>query len=189
MRPRPRNHFSLKGSIMADSDKGENAYTVPDSDLLPRYKFTPTGVGCETHKDPICLCDIQMPAQPSNVLATGLTFGALTTQIMGPPTKGNIAAWASLLLGMADAEKQLTTPNTAGGNGHTGNGTPWTDLPDTVRAKMAASYRERTPWSVAKVFLPETLSAADMKYLAKYYNQRLYSKTTAKPATTKESTQ
>lgn len=175
------------GSVRT-ADDHEPVYRIPDPDLLPRYRFHQTAVGCKVHRNPYCLCDVELPNVPTPVSSETLVFGTLALQVTGPLTEHNIVQFAELYLGMWETERILKdAPVTSGGNNHTGNTTPWTELDDTVRCKMQAAYRERVPWSQAKLFLPETTSPAAMRYLSKYYNQRLYSKTTAH-TTTKETT-
>lgn len=175
------------GAPIRQADDHERVYRIPDPDLLPRYRFHQTAVGCKEHRNPYCFCDVKLPAEPTPVSNETLVFGGLALQVTGPLTERNFVQFAELYLGMWETERILkdVPPVTAGGNNHTGNTTPWTELDDTVRCKMQAAYRERMPWSQAKLFLPETTSPAAMRYLSKYYNQRLYSKTTAH-TTTKE---
>jgi hypothetical protein len=163
---------------------------IPDDTLLPRYVFTETGVGCEQHSDPTCLCDVELDAVGvTDVVATDITFGALALQVIGTDlNEKNFVEFASLVLGMADAEAVLVDPTEAEmlaqgitpGNKHKGQGSPWSELDDTVRDKMRAAWSNSMPWSQAKLFLPETLNAEERRYIMKYYNQRQYAKRTTK---------
>lgn len=163
------------------------SFRAVDDERIPRYVFVETGVGCHAHSDPDCLCDVVV-GTPAPVAATDISFGRLAEQVMGTSVNAkNITEFASLVFGMCDAhaelpvqtEQEMIQSGFAPGNKHTGKLTPWAMLPDTVRCKMQEAYRTKTPWSVAKLFLPE-MSKADMLSISKYYNQRLYAKTTAK---------
>jgi hypothetical protein len=150
-----------------------------DVDRLPRYEFTQTHVGCAMHGDPICLCDVDM-SKAVTVNAEAVMFGALAKQALQIDTLDDTVVydWASLMLGMYDAYRNLgdregkrKEPSFMDGT------TAWSRLPDDIRARMVAGYYDKIPWSVASKWLPE-LDKKDRTSIYKYYNQRLYAKNT-----------
>lgn len=166
-------------------------YTGVQADLLPRYQFTETGVGCSGHADPNCLCDVVVTC-PVDVDATEIRFGDLASQVCDGLSPGTFYEFAELLLGMHEAHASLppdlgladtvtaSDPRSVLGNGHKRKGTAWSALPDEVRDQIRACWTKKTPWREASKFLPETVVGDDYKSIAKYYNERLY----AKPKTT-----
>lgn len=161
-------------------------YQGINPDLLPRYTFTETGVGCEAHSDPNCLCDVNID-NPMAAEAVTILFSDIAKQALGAATvsSANIYDWAELVLGLHDKYRELgiTEPDRSIQIGvHKGNTTPWSCLPDDVRRRMVDGYYAKVPWSIAATWLPP-MSKEDRKAIYKYYNQRLYAKNTQrKPA-------
>lgn len=154
-----------------------------DAEHLPRYQFTETGVGCATHNDPTCLCDVNVTL-PVTMNAEAIMFGALAKQALHIDVVDETVVYefASLMLGMYDTYQRLGTdelPEVSSQKQQSfmDGTTAWSRLPDNIRERMVAGYYDKVPWSVAATWLPE-LSKDDRKSIYKYYNQRLYAKNT-----------
>jgi hypothetical protein len=177
------------GYQLGNQQGGGTIYVVPDPTLVPKYVFTETGVGCANHGDPNCLCDVHV-GTPTAVTAGDINFARLAKQITGinKITVNNLEEFASTLLGMSDeharivnmSEQDMLAANVQPGNKHTGNPTPYSMLPNTVRDKLRECWATKVPWKLARMFLPEMLPAENIKAIGKYYNQRLYAKSTKK---------
>lgn len=172
------------GSVRQVAD-GEGFWRNVDVAKLPRHKFVQTGVGCKAHDDPTCLCDVKIPETPIPVTLSGeLRYGTVAAKLLeiDEITPDVFHEFISVMLGMADHAAKLAAntgrnyvPN-GKGNNHTGELTPWSSLDDETQSTMRECWKLKVKWSEAKQFLPETLTATDLKYIATYYNQRLYAK-------------
>lgn len=154
-------------------------YQGVDPTRLPRYRFTQTGVGCKAHDDPACLCDVVITAPVADDAFT-VSFSGLAKQAMGATrvSEGNFYEWASLVLGMHDAERNLPPDESATKpTAHKGTVTAWSLLPADVRERMVDGYYNKVAWSEAATWLPP-MSKQDRTSIYKYYNQRLYAKNT-----------
>jgi hypothetical protein len=165
--------------------KLDTHYQHVDPEALPRWAFIENGVGCAAHRDPNCLCDVNITT-PVDETAASIVFAQLAAQAVGGLKESTFPEFASILLGCWYTEKAMPKEDERQrsllGNGHKRTGTPWSRLDDTVRDRMRAAYRCKMPWREAKLFLPETLDRDEMRSLMLYYNQQLHPRPSANKA-------
>lgn len=150
--------------------------------ILPRYEFRETGVGCAEHSDPACLCDVVV-GTPVPIAPPTVPFMFEDTILDGLNEYGanarNIYEIASVLLGLhetyVDAGADMDNESTMGmavAARITGTFGNYPQLDErTVRA-LRAHYRAGSTWDVAQHEVTVGLSEQTLHSLRREYMER-----------------
>lgn len=153
--------------------------------VLPRYRFVESGVGCEAHSNPTCLCDVHVTDPVVVQSDVPLMFEQAILDELGEhgANERNVHEIASVLLGLyetyvdsgadisGDAEnaEHAVTPRIS----NLLNNSLFDQLDErTVRA-LRAHYRAGSPWEIAVLELGDGWSADNLRTMRQAYVNRV----------------
>lgn len=128
---------------------------------FPTYQFGETGVGCATHHDVTCLCDVVVGA-PAPIMRRPPMFSNMVAKHLGVEkvSVGNLDQWAAHLLGAYDTYQAymygepkpphiLNNPFQKISNHKVAPDTAWGTLDEPVRAMFIACLTSNVDFDAA----------------------------------------
>lgn len=138
--------------------------------IIPRYVFNAgkQHVGCGKHKNPDCLCDVQLPTNNTPIDRTiPHPFFDLALNELGDDmvTERNIVELCSVALG---AHETFRFRQDSSHQPLRGGPAEWQALPEEQALALRDHYRVGTPWRIARLELD--CVQANSEPIRKYYN-------------------
>lgn len=143
---------------------------------IPRYVFNLNiGPGCGQPKHPpSCLCDV-IVSQETPIEQAPLLFGSIATAENGHPSKRNLVAWASTLLGCFEMERRLVEREDTNGVYYrlpyqSTQPTGWELLTPEIREDLVWWGTQQAKFSQVKTLVPTAFTSEQRKHVRKMFN-------------------